>query len=386
MAHSHSGSRELKPMSTFLWTSSAKFVATVLPAVVGMLAVLPAALGEEAVVNVYNWSDYIAEDAIDQFEMETGIAVNYDVFDSNQVLEARLLAGGTGYDVVFPSAEVLERQIMAGVFMELDPTQLPNRRHLDPAVHQRLAAHDPGNRHAVTYMWGTTGIGYDRDAIASRMSNPPIDSWAMLFDTTVVSAFADCGVTLLDAPDEVFAAALSYLGRDPNSENMADLVAAEDAIAQIRPHIRYFHSSLIIGDLANGEICLAMGWSGDMLIARARAREAGTGRRIAYAIPKQGAALWFDVMAIPRDAPHPGNAHLFIDHLLRPEVSAAISNAVFFAGGNADAKPFLRDDVRTDESIYPPSHVMSRLFPAKAPPPEFDRARARAWTRIKTGQ
>lgn len=372
-------------MTASLWTSFSKIISTVLPAVAVIVAASRAAVGEEAVVNVYNWSDYIAEDAIDQFEAETGIAVNYDVFDSNQVLEARLLAGGTGYDVVFPSAEFLERQIRAGVFMDLDPTLLPNRRNLDPVIHQRLAAHDPGNRHAVTYMWGTTGIGYDRDAIASRMANPPVESWSMLFDATVVSAFADCGVTLLDAPDEVFGAALSYLGRDPNSEDMADLKAAEDVIAEVRPYIRYFHSSLIIGDLANGEICLAMGWSGDMLMARARAGEA-TGKRIAYVIPKQGAALWFDVMAIPRDAPHPGNAHLFIDHLLRPEISAAISNTVFYASGNANAKPYLSEEVRTDESIYPPVDVMSRLFPAKAQSPEFDRARARAWTRVKTGQ
>lgn len=341
---------------------------------------------EEKVLNVYNWSDYIAEDTISNFEQRTGIKVNYDVFDSNEVLEAKLLAGASGYDVVVPSASFMERQIQAGVFRKLDKSKLKNYGNLDKDIMERVARHDPGNEHSVPYMWGTTGFGYNINKVKERMANAPVNSWDMLFKPEVVSKFADCGVTLLDAPTEVVSAALKYLGRDPNSEAKEDLDAAVELLMKVRPHIKYFHSSQNINDLANGEICVAMGWNGDMLIARDRAAEADQGVEIAYTIPKEGALIWFDMLAIPVDAPHPDNAHRFIDYILEPQMVAAISNYVFYANPNAAATKYVDDEVKQDEGIYPPSEVKKNLFPAKVNSPQFTRLVTRAWTRIKSGQ
>ena len=254
---------------------------------------------EEKVLNVYNWSDYIAEDTIANFEERTGIKVNYDVFDSNEVLEAKLLAGNSGYDVVVPAASFLERQIVAGVFAKLDKSKLSNHGNLDGTILERVAAHDPDNEHAVPYMWGTTGFGYNVAKVNEIMEDAPTDSWRMLFDPDVVAELASCGVTLLDAPTEVFANLMGYLGLDPNSDRPEDVELFEEHLLKIRPHVRYFHSSQNINDLANGEICVAMGWSGDMLIARDRAAEAGQGIEIAYTIPREGAVIWFDNLAIP---------------------------------------------------------------------------------------
>ena len=312
---------------------------------------------EEMVLNVYNWSDYIAEDTIADFEERTGIDVNYDVFDSNEVLEAKLLAGNSGYDVVVPAASFLERQITAGVFARLDKSRLDNYGNLDATILERVAAHDPGNEHAVPYMWGTTGFGYNVAKVESVMSDAPTDSWRMLFDPDVVAELANCGVTLLDAPTEVFANLMGYLGRDPNSEDPEDVDLFEEHLLKIRPHIRYFHSSQNINDLANGEICVAMGWSGDMLIARDRAVEAGQGVDIAYTIPKEGAVIWFDNLAIPSDAPHPENAHLFLDYMMEAEVAAAISNYVFYANANSASLPYVDEEVKSDPSIYPSDAV-----------------------------
>ena len=289
-----------------------------------LMAVSAASAEEDKVLNIYNWSDYIAEDTIENFEKRTGIKVNYDVFDSNEVLEAKLLAGNTGYDIVVPSGSFLERQIMAGVFGKIDRTRLQNYGNLDPDILGRVDVHDSGNEHSVPYMWGTTGIGYNVKMVEERMPDAPVDSWDMIFDPEVVSEFADCGVTLLDAPTEVISAALNYLGLDPNSEDKGDLKEAEALLMSIRPHIKYFHSSQNINDLANGDICVAMGWNGDMLIARDRAAEAAQGVEVAYTIPKEGALIWFDLMAIPSDAPHPQNAHLFLDYIMEPEVIAAV--------------------------------------------------------------
>jgi putrescine transport system substrate-binding protein len=345
-----------------------------------------AAAEEEKVLNVYNWSDYIAEDTISNFEERTGIKVNYDVFDSNEVLEAKLLAGNTGYDIVVPTAAFLERQIQAGVFGKLDKTALTNYGNLDDDIMARVARHDPGNEYAVPYMWGTTGFGYNEAMVAEVLPDAPLDSYAMLFDPAVVSKLAGCGVTLLDAPTEVFSAALVYLGKNPNSEDLDDLKAAEEVLAKIRPYIRYIHSSQQINDLANGEICVAMGWSGDMMIAADRAAEAENGVEISYTIPKEGTIIWFDMLAIPADAPHPGNAHMFINYLLEPEVIAAVSNYVYYANPNAAAAEFVEEEIIDDPSIYPTPEVKAKLFPDLAHSPRFTRVQTRAWTRFKTGQ
>ena len=345
-----------------------------------------AGAAEEKVLNVYNWSDYIAEDTISNFEERTGIKVNYDVFDSNEVLEAKLLAGNSGYDVVVPSASFMERQIKAGVFARLDRSKLKNYGNLEEAILERLAAHDPGNEHSVPYMWGTTGIGYNVNKVKEILPDAPVDSWSMLYDPEVIAKLSECGVSFLDAPTEVFANLMGYLGRDPNSEKREDVELFEEHMLKVRPHVRYFHSSQNINDLANGEICVCMGWSGDMLIARDRAAEAGQGVEIAYTIPKEGAIIWFDSLAVPSDAPHPGNAHLFLDYIMEPEVTAAISNYVFYANGNRAALPYVDDEVKTDPAIYPSDEVKAKLFPDLSDSPRFTRLLTRAWTKVKTGR
>jgi putrescine transport system substrate-binding protein len=344
------------------------------------------AMDAEKKLNVYNWSDYIDESVIEDFEKETGIDVTYDVFDSNEVLETKLLAGTTGYDIVVPSASFLERQIKAGVFQELDTSKIPNLKNMDPEITKAVALHDPGNAHSVNYLWGTSGVGYNVEAITKRMPDAPVDSWRMFYDPEVVSKFADCGVTVLDAPSEVIGTVLIYLGRDANSENPEDLKAAEDVLMKIRESVRYVNSSKYIEDLANGEICLALGWVGDVLQARDRADEAGKGLTIKYNIPKEGAVMFFDMLAIPKDAAHPLNAHLFIDYLMRPEVAAKNSSYVNYANSNAASFPLVDESVRTDPSIYPTAEVKAKLVPDLAESPEFTRQLTRTWTRFKTGK
>jgi len=356
------------------------------PAAAAPAVAAPAEPDAEKILHVYNWSDYIDESVIDEFEKETGIDVRYDVFDSNEVLETKLLAGTTGYDIVVPSASFLERQIKAGVFQPLDKSKLPNLKNMDPEISQRIALHDPDNTYAVNYLWGTSGVGYNVDMIASRMPDAPVDSWRMFYDPAVVSKFADCGVTILDAPSEVVGTVLIYLGRDPNSEKPEDLQAAEDVLMKIRGSVRYVNSSKYIEDLANGEICLALGWVGDVLQARDRADEAGKGLTIRYNIPKEGAIMFFDMLAIPKDARHPMNAHLFIDYLMRPEVSARNSSYVNFANSNEASYPLVSEDVRNDPSIYPTPEVKAKLVPDLAESQEFTRQLTRSWTRFKTGK
>ena len=347
---------------------------------------VPALAQEEPVLNVYNWSDYIAEDTIANFEAQTGIKVNYDVFDSNEVLEAKLLTGSTGYDIVVPSAYFLERQIQAGLFLKLDRSKLPNWDNLDTAVMDRVQASDPGNEHAIVYLWGTTGLGYNVDMIAERMPDAPIDGWDALFDPEIVSKFADCGVSVLDAPTEMVPAALRYLGLEPTSQDLDDLAKAEELLTSIRPYIRYFHSSQYISDLANGDICLAVGWSGDVLQARDRAAEADAGVTIGYTIPKQGSMMWFDMMAVPVDAPHPDNAHKFLNYIMEPEVAAAVTDYVFYANANAASTDLIDPEVTGDPAIYPSEEVKANLYVTHANTPQYDRALTRAWTRIRTGQ
>ena len=337
-------------------------------------------------VNIYNWSDYVEPTVIEAFTRDTGIKVKYDTFDSNDTLETKLLAGKSGYDVVVPSAYFLERQIQAGVFRKLDRAQLPNLVNLDPGLQASVARHDPGNEHGVIYMWGTTGIGFDADKVKAIMPDAPIDSWSLVFDPAVIAKFEDCGVSFLEDPTDMVGTVLLWLGKDPNSQSEDDLKLAEEALLKVRPFIRTIHSSQYIEDLANGEVCIAVGYSGDVLQARDRAAEAGKAIDIRYVIPREGALMWFDTLAIPADAGHPGNAHAFINYLLRPDVAAANSNYVNYATANTAAFAQVNDELRNDAGIYPTPEVKERLQPNLAKSAEFTRSLNRSWTRFVTGR
>ena len=359
---------------------------TISAATVALFAALGPAAAQDNVVHVYNWSDYIDEEILKEFTAETGIEVVYDVYDSNEILETKLLAGGSGYDVVVPSAEFLGRQIQAGVFQKLEKSKLPNLTNVWPQIAERVAAYDPNNEYSVNYMWGTTGIGYNVAEIKERMPDAPVDSWAMVFDPAVVSKFADCGVHLLDTPAELIPAALNYLGLNPDSREQADIDKGAELLKSIRPHVQKFHSSEYINALANGDICLAVGYSGDVLQARDRAEEAGAGVEIAYSIPKEGALMWFDQMAIPADAPHPDAAHAFINYMLKPEVAAKASNYVYYANGNLPSQELLNADVREDPAIYPDQATVANLYTKLPYDAATQRLITRAWTEITTGQ
>jgi putrescine transport system substrate-binding protein len=343
-----------------------------------------AGAGGDQVVNVYNWSDYIDEEILTDFEKETGIKVVYDVFDSNDILETKLLAGSTGYDVVVPSGTFLARQIQAGVFQKLDKSKLPNLSNMWDVVTARVAKYDPGNEYAINYMWGTTGIGYVEHLIKERMPDAPLDSWRMIFDPEVISKFADCGVHILDASDEMIPAALNYIGENPDSQDPEVIAKAEAVLAAIRPYVQKFHSSEYINALANGDICLAVGWSGDVLQARDRAAEADSGVVVEYVIPQEGALMWFDEMAIPADAPHIDNAHAFLNYIMKPEVAAKASNYVYYANGNKASQPLLEEDVIGDPAIYPNEATMQRLYTTTPYAPDVQRIVTRIWTNIKT--
>jgi len=359
--------------------------AVVVATTVGFLAVTAGA-AEEKVVNVYNWSDYIDEDILKEFEAETGIKVVYDVFDTNDVLETKLLAGRTGYDVVVPSGGFLARQIEAGVFQKLDQSKLSNNGNLWDLILKRTEIYDPGNAYSINYMWGSTGIGYNDKKVMERMADAPVNSWRMIFDPAVVSKFADCGVYMLDAGDEVIPAALNYIGEDPNSKDPKVIAKAGPVLAAVRPYIRKFHSSEYIDALANGDICLAIGWSGDVLQARDRAAEAKKDYEVKYVAPDEGALMWFDQMAVPADAPHPENAHIFINYILRAEVMAKASNYVYFANGNKASQKLLNEDVITDPAIYPTPMALKSLYTVTPYGAKSQRAVTRLWTKVKTGQ
>jgi putrescine transport system substrate-binding protein len=346
-----------------------------------------AAHAEEARLNVYNWSDYIAPDTVQKFADETGITVTYDVYDSNEVLEAKLLAGQSGYDVVVPSASpFMARQIAAGVYRPLDKSKLTNWKNLDPHMLELVAAADPQNAHGVPYLWSVTGIGYDMAKVRAALGDQaPLDSWALVFDPDTAKKLADCGVSLLDTPQEVFPAALAYLGRDPRSRDLKDLDAATAALEKIRPYIRKFHSSQYINDLANGDLCLALGYSGDVLQARNRAREAGNNVEIAFRTPKEGAQMSIDMLGIPADAPHPENALRFIDYILRADTIAAVTDAVSYPNPNLAATALVKAEIRDDPAVYPPEAARAHFWVDTPAPPEFERARTRAWTRLKSG-
>ena len=342
---------------------------------------------QERVVNVYNWSDYIDAAVLDEFTRETGIKVRYDTFDANETLETKLLAGNSGYDVVVPTGYFLQRQIKAGVFQKLDKRKLPNLVNVWPAIAKRLAVYDPGNQYAVNYMWGTTGIGFNVKAVKERLGeSATIDSWDLVFRPELISRFKDCGIYMLDSADDIMPAALHYLGLNPNSTEPADLDRAAGLVNKIRPAVRKFHSSEYINALAGGEICLVVGWSGDIKQARNRAIEAKNGVNIGYVIPKEGAQMWFDNIAIPRDAPHPDAAHAFINFLLNPEVAARNSNFVAYANGNLASQKFIDKSVLDDPGVYPPPETMDNLYTIQARGPREQRLINRLWTRIKTGR
>jgi putrescine transport system substrate-binding protein len=301
------------------------------------------------------------------------------------VLETKLLAGGTGYDVVVPTGTFLQRQIQAGVFQELDKAKLPNLSNMWPAIAERTARYDPDNAYSINYMWGTTGIGYNVEAVRERLGTDTVESWDVIFDPETIAKFADCGVHMLDAPAEMIPAALNYLGLDPNSFETAEIEQAAELLASIRTSIQKFHSSEYINALANGDICLAIGWSGDVLQARDRAAEADNGVTVEYAIPAEGAQMWFDQMAIPTDAPHPEAAHAFLNFIMKPESIAAASNYVYYANGNEASKPLLNEDVIGDPAIYPPDSTVDKLYTTDPYPPRVQRIVTRAWTRVKTG-
>lgn len=341
----------------------------------------------EKILNVYNWSDYIGEDTIAGFQEETGVRVTYDVFDSNEVLEAKLMAGNTGYDIVVPSLTFLSRQIQAGVFQELDKSRLGNYDNLDPAFMALLATNDPGNTHSLPYLWGTTGIGYNVQKVKEALGeDAPVDSWALVFEPQNLAKLKGCGVAFLDTPSEIIPPVLRYLGEEPNSFDEAVIQKGVDRLKQLRPHITYFHSSQFINDLANGDICVAVGWSGDIIQAQARAEEADKGVEVAYSIPKEGAPMWFDMLAIPKDAKNVDNAYLFLDYLMRPEVMAGIQNYVMYASANQAALPMVDDAVLDDPGIYPDEDTKAKLFTLAVLPPDVDRRFNRHWTTLKTGQ
>lgn len=341
---------------------------------------------QERVVNVYNWSDYIDESVLADFTKETGIKVVYDVFDSNELLETKLLAGGSGYDVVVPTAPFLARQIQAGVFQKLDKSKLTNLPNLWPMVSERLAKYDPGNEYAVNYMWGTTGIGYNVAKVKEALgADFTVDSWDAIFKPENAEKLKSCGINILDASDETFAIAMNYIGKDPDSKETADLEAGGEVYMNIRPSVRTFNSSAYIDDLANGDICMTIGWSGDILQAKARAEEANNGVEINYVIPKEGTYMWFDNMAIPADAKNVAEAHEFINFLMRPDVIAKASNYVQYANGNLASKEMLDPEVKDNPAVYPPEDVMAKLFTISPYGPREQRVLNRVWTTIKTG-
>ena len=344
------------------------------------------ATAQERVVNVYNWSDYIDESILEDFTKETGIKVVYDVFDSNEILETKLLAGGTGYDVVVPTASFMARQIQAGVFQKLDKSKLPNLSNMWDVITERTAKYDPGNEYSINYMWGTTGIGYNVNKVQEILGTDTIDSWDTIFKPEEIAKFADCGVYMLDAPAEMIPAALHYLGLDPNTTDTGELAQAEELLLSIRPHIRKFHSSEYIDALANGDICLAVGWSGDVLQARDRAAEASAGVEVEYVIPKEGALMWFDNMAIPADAPHSAEALEFLNYIMKPEVIAKASNYVYYANGNLASREFLNEDVIGDTAIYPDDATLQKLYTTTPKDQKTQRLLTRLWTKVVTGQ
>ncbi|WP_053163616.1 polyamine ABC transporter substrate-binding protein [Pseudomonas sp. P1.8] len=337
-------------------------------------------------VHIYNWSDYIGESTLADFQKETGIKPVYDVFDSNETLEGKLLAGRTGYDVVVPSNHFLGKQIKAGAFQKLDKSQLPNYSNLDPVLLKRLEQNDPGNLYAVPYLWGTNGIGYNVDKIKAVLGVDTIDSWGVLFEPENIKKLQSCGVAFLDSADEMMPTVLNYMGLNANSTDPEDYKKAEAKLLAVRPYVTYFHSSKYIADLANGDICVAIGFSGDIFQAKNRADEAKKGVNIAYSIPKEGGALWFDMLAIPKDSTNVKQANAFINYLLKPEVIAQVSDYVGYANPNPASDKLMEQSIRTDEAVYPPQAVLDKTYVSVELPPNIQRLMTRSWTKVKSGK
>jgi putrescine transport system substrate-binding protein len=340
----------------------------------------------EPVVHVYNWTDYIGETTLEDFQKSTGIKAGYDVFDSNETLEGKLLAGRSGYDVVVPTNHFLGKQIKAGAFQKLDKSLLPNLSNIDPVLLKQLNRNDPGNLYSVPYLWGTNGIAYNVDKVKAVLGVDKIDSWATLFEPENLQKLKACGVAFMDSPDEMFPSMLNYMGLDANSKSAEDYQKAEAKLLAVRPFVRYFHSSKYISDLANGNICIAFAYSGDAFQAKTRAEEAGKGININYVIPKEGANLWFDMLAIPADATNGKEAHAFINYLMQPEVIAAVSDYVGYANPNLKAGPFMDQAVLTNPSVYPSAQVMGKLYISQELPAKLQRSMTRSWTKIKSGR
>jgi putrescine transport system substrate-binding protein len=356
-------------------------------AIAAVLAMLSPVSAEERTVNFYNWSNYMAPGVLEDFTKETGIKVIYDTFDANETLETRLLAGKSGYDVVVPTAYFLQRQITASVFQKLDKSKLPNLANAWPVVTKQLAIYDPGNQYAANYMWGTTGIGYNVKAVQKILgADARIDSWDIVFKPENLAKFKDCGVHMLDSADDIFPAALSYLGLNPNSTKQADLEKAADLVAKVRPFVRKFHSSEYLSALATGEICFVVGWSGDIMQARSRAAEANNGIEIGYAIPKEGAQMFFDNLAIPADAKNVTEAYELINYLYRPGVAAKNSDFLSYANGNLASRKLIDPKILNDKNIYPDEATLNKLFVITARDPATQRIINRLWTRVKTGR
>ena len=358
-------------------------------AVAGLLtfAATSAQAQEEKVLNIYNWSDYIAEDTIQNFEKETGIKVRYDTFDNNEIVHAKLVAGKTGYDIVVPSSGWAKLQMEGGLLRKLDKAQLPNLKNLDTDIQSQIASLDPGNQYLVNWLWGYTTIGVNTAKVKAALGAEPMPAnvWELFFNPKYVSKLKSCGVSVLDSASEVLPAALHYLGKDPFSKNSADYQEASTLLKSVRPYITLFSSSGYINDMACGSICLSLGWNGDINIARRRAIEGKTGQDVVALIPKSGGILFFDMMAIPADAPHPKNAHLFMNYIMRPEVDAALTNKVFYANPNKESRKFIKPDVAQNPSVFPSSAEMATMIPPKALTNDLRRLMTRVYTGFKTG-
>ncbi|MBX3537179.1 MAG: polyamine ABC transporter substrate-binding protein [Chelatococcus sp.] len=353
---------------------------------IAALAAAGVAMAQDKTVNVYNWSDYIDPTVLEEFTKETGIKVVYDTYDNNEIVETKLLAGKSGYDIVVPSGPFLQREIKAKVFQPLDKAKIPNLVNMWPDVAKKLTVFDPGNVYAVNYMWGTTGIGLNVDKVKERLGDVPLNTWDLVLKPEVAAKLKDCGIYMLDSPEDLFPGVLNYVGLNPDSKDSKDLNKAADALMKVRGNIRKFHSSEYINALANGDICVAVGYSGDIVQAKTRAEEAKNGVNIGYVIPKEGALMWFDSMAIPADAKNVAEAHAFIDFMNRPEIAARNANAVHYASGNLAAKKDVDPAILNDPGIYPDEQTMSRLFTNTAYNEQAQRTATRLWTRIKTGR
>ncbi|TPG74107.1 polyamine ABC transporter substrate-binding protein [Pseudomonas arsenicoxydans] len=350
-----------------------------------LLTTFSAATFADEQVNISNWNGYIADDTLVNFTKETGIKATYDIHDSNEVLESKLMTGNTGYDVVSPSNHFLSRLIKAGAIQKLDKSQLPNWKNLDPALMKKLEVNDPGNQYGYPYMWGTAGIGYNVEKIKAIFGNTDVTrSWSLFFDENNIKKLSQCGVAIIDNPTQVLPITLNYLGLPPHSHEPADYKKAEQALLKIRPYVQYFHASKYISDLANGNVCAVIGFNGDVVQAAASAKEANNGIDIAYSIPDEGSTLWFDMVVMPKSAPHEKNGYAYMNYLLTPQVIANISNSIHYANPNSAADAYVVPAVKEDAAIYPPRSVLDKLFTVEELPAAIARLSTRLWTKLKT--